>query len=353
MSIHKAKGLEFDTVFLYWNLSGRSGNSTGNMNTYMRYTTDFSELDEFVLSYNYDHVLSKCHLNSIQQDAQRRGIVEELNNFYVAATRAKTNLFLFFSYSKAGGMEKFLDDLSKKDELSAHHIIALSMYDSLMNYYSLDLKNPYEAQSIIGQIHPMYSQDSETAETLDRDFLREYYHFDPGVYIDRDERRLQAEENLNFKSTYIKKRDADRGTIAHYYLSFIKYGTENEKRMARYRTIAHYGNLMMEQEIKDLIDKVDRFITAQQNNIFSSEKWPKVFNEFTLFGENGREVRLDRLMINEQSKQIMIIDYKTGDTYEELQIEDYRKTVEALDFVKRGGYTIDDKFMVIDIEDTL
>ncbi len=349
MSIHKAKGLEFDDVFLYWNLSGRSGNRTGNMNTYLRYSPDFNQLDEFVLTYNYDHVLSKCHLKSIQQNAQQREIVEELNNFYVAATRAKTNLFLYMSYSKAGGMEKFLDDLEKKEQPNAQHVIALSLYDSLMNNYLLKQENPYKAQATIGQINPVSTSPDKPVARQNRGFLKQYYHFEPSIYLERDDKRLQAEENLNFKSTYIKKRDADMGTIAHYYLSFIKYGTGQEKKIARDRTIAHYGNLMVERDIRALLDKVDLFIMNHKDDIFSAQMWPKVFNEFTLFGESGREVRLDRLMINETSKKIMIIDYKTGDTYEELQIEDYRKTVEALDFVKKGGYSIDDKFVEIDI----
>jgi len=114
------------------------------------------------------------------------------------------------------------------------------------------------------------------------------------------------------------------------------------------RTISYYGNLFRQDEIMSLINQVNIFI-HKHPAYFSQTDWPNVFTEHTLFHPSGREVRLDRLMINEMRKEILIIDYKTGEFFKSSQMQEYIETVEALPVVKESGYGVKGEFVEIQL----
>ena len=76
-----------------------------------------------------------------------------------------------------------------------------------------------------------------------------------------------------------------------------------------------------------------------------------VFTEFTVFTAAGRELRIDRLMIDEAAKAVEIIDYKTGETYAEEQMEMYVAAVADLPWLKENTYSIHGRFIEIHVLD--
>ena len=143
-------------------------------------------------------------------------------------------------------------------------------------------------------------------------------------------------------------RHIEKGNIVHYYLSFIKFNTEQERYFARSKTIGNYGGLMPVEKIESLILNVNEFM-AQNPELFSSKKWDTVFTEYTIFSPEGQEFRIDRIMVNERSKEVKIIDYKTGEIYDEKQIKNYVNILKQLEFVQREDYSVSGDFVEIDL----
>ena len=52
--------------------------------------------------------------------------------------------------------------------------------------------------------------------------------------------------------------------------------------------------------------------------------------------------RVDRMIVDDEKKEILILDFKTGETKEESQLEEYRRVVQA----KTGGkYQVKTEFI--------
>jgi len=342
LSIHKAKGLEFENVFLYWNLTPRNATSVGKLNTYLTYETNYTGLSNYVLTYNYDNIMPLCKNKSLQQQAEIREAVEELNTFYVATTRAKSNLFLYFAFIKSGGIKELLKTIEKDEDTSVVKLFGRSIYLLYQNKNLLEIDT---VNHVLGRAGKLGSkmETEEIAEKKDFSFIKDFLDPNRAQYLDPIE-----EKQINYQRVFIKEKTVEKGIIAHYYLSFIKFNTKEEREFALAKTISNYGGLMPEKKIKSLINKVDKFM-AQKPDLFSSAKWDKVFTEHTIFSPEGREFRVDRMMVNEHEKTVKIIDYKTGDIYEKEQVENYVTIVEKIEFIKNEGYGVSGDFVVIDL----
>ena len=107
LTIHKSKGLEFESVFVYWNLSAKSVVRHSELHYYTSYSPDFIHMTDAALTFNYDHIIAPSHRSALKQKAAVRDGIEELNNLYVAITRAKSNLFLQFALQSSNGIDAF------------------------------------------------------------------------------------------------------------------------------------------------------------------------------------------------------------------------------------------------------
>ena len=165
-------------------------------------------------------------------------------------------------------------------------------------------------------------------------------------YLKKDEQKIQRDARRNFKREYLEQRNIEQGNVVHYYLSFIKFDSVNERWLAQAKTIAKYGSLFKLAELEKIIQKANEFI-AKNPPYFSPEKWNRILTECTIFNPDGNELRLDRLMINEREKLIKILDYKTGEEYNEAQINEYAGAVRELSLVKEKGFTIEAKFVEV------
>ncbi|HOQ80690.1 MAG TPA: hypothetical protein PLH63_06465, partial [Candidatus Cloacimonadota bacterium] len=100
---------------------------------------------------------------------------------------------------------------------------------------------------------------------------------------------------------------------------------------------------MLISEIEEIIETCDQAIT--NNAQFFSEDWDKIYNEYTIF-DNDKMYRIDRLLISDKRKEIMILDFKTG-SYNEEQLQNYKSIIESLPIVKEEGYIVDTYFLEV------
>ncbi len=345
MTVHKSKGLEFDTVFLYWQLSGGSGRSFREMRPYLDYDADYTNVINYLLTFNYDNIVEHSSQNAFVQDVERRQAIEELNNFYVALTRAKSNLYLCFTYKNSKGFAAMLDKAKSEKGiplLFTEHL--LSIFQNTYNYVHYDENRDVGS---MGQVVGASAQKS-AAPADDVSYLKDYLNPDRRAMTMTDEEQVEREAHVDFKNVFLEKNAVEIGNLVHYYLSFIKTDTASDKKTARKRTRSFYGTLIPVNNIESILDAVDRFI-SDNPEIFSTQ-WTHIYTEFTLFDQNGREQRIDRFMVDEERKIIDIIDYKTGHILEPEQIDTYIDIIQSLPLVKKEGYNVTGQFLEVDVK---
>ena len=368
LTIHKSKGLEFDTVFFFWKLSGRSKSDHGQIGYYPSYSADYSRLNRFVLTYNYDFALPFSHFSDLAEQKQIRDDIEELNLFYVAMTRTKANLFVIFTYQNKQGLEKYFSETSESERPGMARLMACCLYRKMsqMNF-SCESSNSLDSGQW-GEFVVKEESTSEVGNEKDNSFVSHYFNFDHWRKIKPIANRFNQMTGQELKRIFISERTIEKGNIAHYYLSFIKYDRPESRRLARARTIQYFGSLVSTAEIDLILNRIDRFLDENQD-FFSAAKWDVIFTEHTIFltpdsidtkdsaqlnsdhRSPGKQLRLDRLMINKSHKKMLILDFKTGAIHEQDQLELYKLALSRLEIVQNEKYQIEAKYVYVNIDE--
>jgi ATP-dependent exoDNAse (exonuclease V) beta subunit len=339
LTIHKSKGLQFETVFTLFDVTSTLGGNYPGLKLYYNFEDNFYDLQDFALTYNFDKILKKSNKKELVETVGKRNTGEELNNIYVALTRAKNNLFIYLHYKKQGDLEKFIGEI--KDESS----VLKNITKTIFNEFSDDLKSISEIHQTIeyGQITRDISEEEiQISATLP--FAGKYLEL-----FDWEDISGREQENIHqIKKEFLENQSVLTGNIVHFYLSNIDYDNDQNRKVAFYRTIAKYGSLMHRDEIQAILEKTNNII-RENIELFSEENWDKVFNEYSVFNAKGKEFRIDRLMVNTKNKEILIIDYKTGAHYEDEQLDKYEEIIEKLAVVKKDKYRVKTRFVEVRI----
>jgi ATP-dependent exoDNAse (exonuclease V) beta subunit len=336
LTIHKSKGLQFETVFAVFDVSGKSGGNNSGLKLYYKFADNFRSLDDFAFTFNYNKIMQKSKKSGLIDYIQKRDSGDELNNIYVALTRAKNNLFIYLHYNKKGNLQKFINDIK------ADATVLKQVTNTIYQEFSDNLQKLSEVHhhTQFGEI----STDPTKEEIVTSKKLELPDYFD---IVERENIRKQATPNLHkLKTEFLQNQSKLLGNIVHEFLSHIKYSSENEIKLAANKTIAKYGSLLHISILENILKQVRNFIN-ENSEYFDEAKWDQVFNEYVLFDEFGKESRIDRLMINTEKKEILIVDFKTGSHSEEEQLEKYKKVIGSLPIVRKNQYNIETKFVEI------
>lgn len=294
MTIHKSKGLEFETVIYYLNY--KAPKNYAGINLFVENSDDFSQFPNYFYTNNkYFPVLTSLgySFESIEQEKKES---EEINAIYVALTRPKHNLFV--------------------------------VYEGKESIYSDALKNAMNVEEIESLDYASKGAFKETnfekvEESFEKslDFME---FFDKQEFVEED---LDKNRFSNKEFTLDKEFKRKIGSATHFYLENILYNRVEELKNAKNITIARYGNMIGEKLLAELFEKADSFI----------EKFAWVFSdkyhiqrEFEIYDEdeNGKKTyRIDRVLVDKTNKKIWILDYKTGGKDEE-QLENYKRILE-------------------------
>ncbi|MFC1887606.1 UvrD-helicase domain-containing protein [Candidatus Cloacimonadota bacterium] len=336
LTIHKSKGLQFETVFAIFNISSSLGRSGSGFKFYYDFSDDFSSLQDFAITLNYDKVMQLSHKRELTDKVKTREFEDELNNIYVALTRAQNNLFLYMHYYKKGYINKFFNDITSES--------------SLLKNFSKHLYSEFSEE--INEISPtllscswgeISKESTKKQEIKDHTpcFENKFRIFDPGLALE-----IPKKDFHKLRSEIINNRSIQVGNVVHEYLSHIEFDSPKARKIAYYRTLSKYGTLFTANDIDLIAEKAELFIDLNRY-LFSKECWDKVFNEFSIFNNAGNEFRIDRLLINEADKQILIIDYKTGIYHKQEQLDRYKEIIKKIPIVKHSGYKVNSEFKEI------
>ena len=302
MTIHASKGLEFDTVFYYKRKSNKGNTDKSNLKGYLDFDEKFNDVKKFMLLFSgYDKKMIGNDLSKLIDKNIQKEEMEEINNDYVALTRAKKNLILLFD-AEVTKEKGYTDPLAKR----------------IIDVYKEENENEYEYET--GQIveSEIPEETTDTSDVKISDSLFKTYFNDD---------KLRMEKSSNTLENEFKRK---KGLAMHYYFEHILNDLENDKIMAKSALYSRYGNMLGKNIVENLVERLDKFI-LENAEIYDSKY--RVYTEFEILNKDGKKRVIDRINIDEENKKVYIFDYKTGDNPEEnekyqLQIEEYKEILE-------------------------
>ena len=313
MTIHASKGLEFDTVFYYKRKTNKGNPDKDNFKSYLDFDEKFNDMKKFVILFtDYNKRMIKNELSEMRDKNSQKEMMEEINNDYVALTRAKKNLILLFD-AEITKDKQYADSLVKR---------VIDVYKD---------ENEYKKGKIVESEIPEETTDTSDVKVSDNLFK---------TYFDDD--KFVVKKSSNTLENEFKRK---KGLAMHYYFEHILNDLENDKIVAKSALYSRYGNMLGKKIVEDLIERLDKFI-SKNLEIYSSKY--KVYTEFEILNADGEKRIIDRINIDEKNKKIYIYDYKTGfepetnEKYQE-QINEYRGILEN----KIYGYEIVAKLLEV------
>ena len=332
LTIHKSKGLEFDTVIMMQKNSSSTGRLP-ELSIYPEYTSDFSGLSSCLFTYNFTSLIKDSPADPLSELQRKREDVEAINVWYVALTRAKRNLFALIAYSMKDGLEKYYSsfDDAKPDinKLICGSLAAEFVTESLQVDNSLIIK--------MGELSKYNTRHDDDALILSGlSDISAWFSATPSeLFTARDDWQIQIPP----ADYHLLARAKVLGNIAHYYLEQIRFDSQAARKQAADRTLAFYGSLIPASDILTIITKVDAIIT-ENFPLFDPANWDQCYCEWSVFDNNKNEYRIDRLLISHSRKQVQVIDYKTGEITAEDQIRKYNELLKKIPFFAKNHYDI-------------
>ena len=318
LTIHKSKGLEYDTVFYI--LDEDKNNPDKGLNFNIKFDKNYLNIEEYLVcnSKNEKFLTYLDEVFDFYSFKEKKKKEEELNNLYVALTRPKGNLFICIVHLKEESLFKNLFESYRRED-----------------YYQ------------IGEIKKYNYPEKEKTISQEIDFKIDFESLEKSQ--EKLSENIEKIKNDAYKYSLELEEKRNIGNIVHYFLENIKYGEKEEIELALKKTFSKYGALFGEKKLREDILSEEKIEKIFKNNpdIFS-KKWDIIYNEYSIYSEQEKKLyRIDRLMIDNKTKEIYIVDYKTG-TYEEEQLKNYKELVEfELSRIKEKNYTVKTKYIEI------
>jgi ATP-dependent exoDNAse (exonuclease V) beta subunit len=327
LTIHKSKGLQFETLFLFVDLSERTRINMNKLQCYGIYNESYNGFRLSRFTYNYAKVLKKSSLAEVINIQERKDLEEQLNTYYVAFTRAKNNLIIYASYKNKKNIEAFLDHETSKPNIAK--LLIKAFYYILKKSEDID---EYSCSLIDG--YPVIEKESEKKRVT--------------IQPEQNYFSLQKEyEKKDHPEIPIKRlqKQALLGEVAHHYLSYLIYDTPKYREMAKRNMLKKYGTILG----PGTLSKIEKAcIEAMESNpsYFSPQNWSFVYTEIEIY-DKDKEYRIDRLMLNQNTA--MIIDYKSGELFELSQLDRYSDIISKIPLISDKNLQVDSKIITIDI----
>lgn len=328
MTIHKAKGLSFETEFFYWKPGSGNGGSPGSMEIYTSFDQKYEKVDDYFLTNSrYEKIFEYLGINFAEKQEEKE-LMEEINNVYVALTRPEKNLFLYIE-----GPRKLDPGKERCWQGSSYQFYEEAVLKGARVDRLVELVEGKE----LGRLIISGEEQIENGKNeIKIPALNDYFKVEKLV----PEKMVEVNSKKDFDLTLEKEINRINGLVIHYYLEHIKYDTEKERDYARKMCLARYGNILGPYKMKELFRRIEGFI--ESNPEYFTTCW-QVFTEYELRYQD-EFYRIDRMLVNEEKKEIVILDYKSGVSREQSQLNKYR---EIIRIETEGKYRIQAKFVNI------
>jgi ATP-dependent exoDNAse (exonuclease V) beta subunit len=347
LTIHKAKGLQFPVVILpFMKLSSFSASDERDKTKFFRADGDTLKL----LYIKKDFIDISSKLNAMYREREASYLLDELNNTYVACTRAEKELYIFLTDSRGYKKNHLIDYLFNLDFLKNHihgDLIETGtprqppatgegpQDDGKLEYPphpSLEGRGR-KGEGDIGNSPPPFPPPSMGRDNVvpgegpqNKDtagaFTGQFADSNPGndiEWLTKIKTKFEEATHISRQQLYAKKK----GDVIHYILSLIH--TLPEINMALLETyvragIAKYHFSPYMETIQEII--AGFFTNAQFLKFFAPHEGDIVFREKEIIDERGAVYKIDRMVVHNDNT-IDIIDFKSGES----QIEEHKEQI--------------------------
>lgn len=280
MTIHKAKGLGLEVAiipFLYLDINELGSQAKKGKVSYVVESSQGLSLLRLDSKYA---LLSELIADKYRQEYKKE-FIDELNAIYVALTRAKSELYIFFS-----------DGISRMNNV-ARFLIPPDSFSS--------------GNIVVGK-----KADNEKTKTLQ---ICPAKHWKWNEYL-RDE--------FNDKSLLQRRQLIREGELLHQILAGVGnlQGLDKEALQESFSLVKDFSKY---QEV------VERLLEREELRDFFYVEDGVVLQEKEVVDDSGRTYRIDRLIIKD--KEVWVIDYKSsaqGAVEQQEQVRNYMKIIQKL-----------------------
>ncbi len=328
LTIHKAKGLEFHTVFVPfcdWEVT-----PVGNKAPYLWCHPEqepFNLLDLVLVRYGRDlqnSIFSEAYFKEMLYS-----MVDNLNLLYVAFTRAVNSLIVFCPLS--GELKKPYRTVSS---IIQHGAENPSPLDSIDREKYIDLQSCWKSEIKVFEYGAPEFPLKESEETghHGRDAINRVSTFRLNGGSERLKLRIHSEGyfDLNESDKFAR---VGYGRLLHELFENISAGPDVERALKK---IVSEGKMDSKtaEEYKDIID---RLLNAAPFNDWFGGSW-RVLNERDILRGDENRHRPDRIMMKENA--VVILDYKTGEKSDlhHSQVKGYLNDMAQMGYANVKGY---------------
>ncbi|MCX5807927.1 MAG: UvrD-helicase domain-containing protein [Proteobacteria bacterium] len=332
MTIHKAKGLQFPVVILpFLKLNTYGSSDSRDKTKYFVKEDDVMKL----LYIKKDFTEYSRKLKEIYNEREAEYILDELNNIYVACTRAEKELYVFLTDSNRQ-KNHLIDYFFGLDGLRGHihgNVVEIGRKSNLeFRIENLELREKragsgergaegveQRAESVERIVedrkHKTERKGDEGRGTRDEGQLFEGLGEEIG-WMGYIKTKVEEPGGISPENLFAKKK----GDVIHHVLSLISKLPEDYDIFLNrciVTGIARYGFHSHKSMITDMIYGI--FATPQFKRFFQPEENSVIYTEREIVDPRGDTYKVDRILMADD--HIDVIDFKTGETHAQGHIE--------------------------------
>lgn len=308
MTVHKAKGLEFNiTIFPYAN--SKIYNEIEPKLWLPIEQDSFNGFEEVLINKKQE----VAHYNELAEilfnEENDKLELDAFNILYVALTRAVKALYII---TKKESVSKTIDTPKSYSDLFRLYLNEQGLWNEVLSNYTFG---------------KLAVNDTET--TLEEQEQLSYQY----SYKDRSSFKILTKSGQLWDTD---REDAlIKGNLLHYIMGLIETEVDIENALA---CVLRNGDIV-EDEIVELKSKILEIIKHPKLQPFYSDG-NIIKNERDIITQNGSVIRPDRVVIKE--RKATIIDYKTGkqDSRYKEQVYNYADALEDM------GYSVENKIII-------
>ena len=319
LTIHKSKGLEFNTVFIPfvdW--------STLPLNSYgaspglwcQPEHAPFDEMD--VVFLRYGNILPNTQFSQAYFKEMLYNNVDSLNLLYVACTRAISTLIAFCPYTE--DVKKTFSNISTFVQLALEKPAFLDSSDRL-SY--IDLHSSWNPDARILELGSLeYSPKEKNTNTAEHQVVESH------IFTQKNTRlklKIHSEAYINLRD--IKKSDrVEHGKLMHELFEHI--ASKDDVTPSLKKAVSE--GRINQTTAKDYESILFNLLQEDPFRSWFSGEWD-VLNERAILRGKQQQHRPDRVMI--RAGELVVVDYKTGDRSDkhQAQVKGYLN-----DFIQMG-----------------
>ena len=343
MTIHKSKGLEFEAViipFCKFEFKPQNANKTILWCKTEGKDEPFCKLPILPISYKSDvekSIFSKDYL-----EEKTNNCIDALNMAYVAFTRPKKSLFIIAEQIvKPKKGDSVPDKRTKiKGDVKKEQIVKPKSSDSVLKSVANMVEDYFDKGEFgdlkvakredgdgtkiveIGELSPLSEKESEGGNDLP-------LTYDTVPVDDRLRLRYKPDDDCESAQKRLE------GLLMHDILGQIATVADVDKVLQQFELD---GRLTKEKSA-ETADRLRKLLSSEKPKGWFSGRY-KVQNETEIITPQGKIYRPDRVMIDENERRVVVVDYKFGENREpryKWQVANYMQLIAQMGY-KTEGY---------------